>query len=70
MIEAQIDIIKPAIRNTETIPSMQPSTSAQLASEGGDLVLQHADSGVHMPHAQGNLVELPPAYTSVDVAFV
>ena len=51
----------PAIRNTETIQLTQSSTSAQ----GGDLeLLQHADSGVRMPHAQGNRVELPPVYTS------
>ena len=64
VIGAPVDLIKPAIRNTETIPLMQPSTSAQLANEGGDLVLQHADSGVRMPPAQGHLVELPPVYTS------
>jgi hypothetical protein len=54
--------INPAIRNTETMPLMQPlaSTSAQ----DGDLgFVQHADSGVRMPHVQRSLVELPPAYT-------
>ena len=56
---ARIDPIKPAIRNAETRPIMQPSTSAQ----GGDEFLQHADSGVRLPHVQGNLVELPPVYT-------
>ena len=47
----------PTIRNTETTPFSQPSTSAQ-----GEF-LQHADSGIRMPHAERNLVELPPAYT-------
>ena len=55
------DPINPAIRNTETFPLMQPPTTAQ----GGDLgFLQHADSGVRIPHAQGNLIELPPIYTT------
>ena len=58
---AEIDLTNPAIRNTETISLSQPSTSAQ----GSDLeLLQHADSGVRMPHTQGNRVELPPVYTS------
>ena len=49
----------PAIRNPET-KQLLPSTSAQ----DGDLgFLQHADSGVRMPNAQGNLAEFPPAYT-------
>ena len=58
---AEIDPTNPAIRNTETIPLTQPSTSAQ----GGNLELSHhADSGVRMPHAEGNRDELPPVYTS------
>ena len=57
VIRAGINPI-PAIRN---IPLMQPSTSTQ----GGDLgFLQHADSGVRMSHAEDNLDELPPVYTS------
>ena len=60
-IWAQIDSINSAIHNTETISLMQVSTKAQV----DDLeVLQHADSGVRMPLAEGNLVELPPIYTS------
>ena len=62
VIGAQIDPINLAIRSTETIPLMPPSTSAQ--DEGGDLLLQHSDSGVRMPRAQGRLVELPPVYTN------
>ena len=62
VIGAQIDLINPAIRNSEMIPLIQPSTFAER--EGGDLVLQHADSGVRMWHDQGILVELPPAYTT------
>ena len=63
LIGVHIDPITsiPANRKTERMPLMQPSTSAQ----GGDLeFLQHLDSGVRMPHAQGNRVELPPVYTS------
>ena len=57
VIRAGINPI-PTIRN---IPLMQPSTSTQ----GGDLgFLQHADSGVRMSHAEDNLDELPPVYTS------
>ena len=52
------DPAKTTIRNIETVPvSQQPSISAQ-----GDF-LQHADSGIRMPHAERNLVELPPVYT-------
>ena len=63
VIEARINTttINSAIRNTETIPVLQPSTSPQ----GGDLeFLQHADSVFRMPHAEGNLDELPPGYAS------
>ena len=56
----RIDPINSAIQNTKTIGALQPSTTAQ----GGDPeFLQHARSGVRMPHAEGNLEELPPAYT-------
>ena len=56
----RIDPINSAIRNTKTIRALQPSTSAQ----GGDLeFLQHERSEVRMPNAEGNLDELPPAYT-------
>ena len=56
----RIDPINSAIQNKKTIHALQPSTTAQ----GGDPeFLQHARSGVRMPHAEGNLDELPPAYT-------
>ena len=63
VVGARTNPFNPAIPNTETIPLMQPSTSAS-AQGGGAGFLQHADSGVRMPHVQGNLVELPPVYTS------
>ena len=61
---AQIDLNNSAIRSTKTIPLMQPSTSTQLELEGGDLLLQHSDSGVRMPHAHGHVIELPPVYST------
>ena len=59
----RIDPTKFVIRNTETRPLIQPSTSASTSAQGGDEFLQHADSGVRLRHVQGNLVELPPVYT-------
>jgi hypothetical protein len=64
VIGTRINPTNSAIRNTETIPVLQPSSSARA---GNLEFLQHADSsGVRLPHAQaeGNLDELPPVYTS------
>ena len=64
VIGTRVDPTYFAVRNTETIPPLGPSTSAQ----GGNFeFLQHADSGVRLPRrAQGKpvRVSLPPVYTS------
>ena len=68
VIGERISPITPAIRNTETMSLMQPSTSA-LGSDLG--FLQHAVSGVRMmPHAQGNLVELVPRRQTTDTQLI
>jgi hypothetical protein len=62
VIGAGINPISSAIRDIPLMP-VKPSTSAQ----GGNLgFLRHANSGVRtgMPHAEGNLVELPPSANS------
>ena len=62
VIGVRTNPIDSMIPNSETMPLMQPSTSTQDGNLG---FLQHADSGIRMPHnVQGNLVELPPVYTS------